>query len=212
MKYCDVLQRAMALVLSLCLLLSLSGCGKQSEQEPSEDQTSTETQDIESQTVQNTEPSYREYNPADFGRKEVLVRTLKSDKDQQTALAIYNLEGEEGGRGAGQLFKTLFVDLEGNSGFDVTYIDTVGTERILRTKQFYYKVEVEDIETFRSNVEWWTLGDHKVDTSDWKTDDEIYLQCDLFPPDEKVQFYFRPCLIIDEMTNGERFFRQAKTI
>lgn len=189
-----IVATVLVLFIGLGAVLNLFGDDNKPDSVPNESQTQpveSQVQPSETQMPQGIEESYREYNSDDFGRKHTLLRTI-AGKDQQTVLQIYNMEGAEGGENAGLLFKTLFVDLEGNSGFDVTYIDTIGEEKILGTKQFYYKVTVEDIETFRNNVEWWTSGDHKVDASKWSKDDEIYLQCDFFPPAQQtVQFYFR---------------------
>jgi hypothetical protein len=180
MKHRTTLQKLVALAVSVCLLLSLGGCGS-----------GAETESSESQSSKDTETTYREFNASDFGRKEVLLGTLKDSESRQAALKVYSTDGDEGGRLTGLLFTSLFVDIEGNSGFDVTYVSTIGVDGILGTKQYYYKVEVEDLEVFKENVGWWTAGDHKVDTSNWKEDDEIYLQCDLFQPDQQVRFYFR---------------------
>lgn len=187
-----VVAAALVLFIGFGAVLNLFGGGNKPDSDPNENQTQpveSQVQPSETQTLQGTEESYREYNPDDFKGTSFVTLHLTSDEAYQTAVKIYNTEDKGCGPGVASLFKTLFTDARGNCGIDLTYIGAVG-ENFFKAKQFYYKVEVEDIETFKNNIGNHTIAGTRVNTSEWTENDEIYVRCDYYPPNEEVRIDF----------------------
>lgn len=174
MKHRDVLQKVVALAVSGCLILGLPGCGGQS---------ALETEPNKSQTTQEENVPYREFNAAEFLSKDVITGTVMymgSDEGGEPSrignAVMINYEGKE--------FEKNFSDVLKDN--DATWEtikkcledDWFNSESVCAELDYISEVEWKDhsYDYFRLNVtDLGNLNSRFEFSPDWTSDQEIYV-------------------------------------
>lgn len=171
--------RILSIISVLSVSVLLTGCSA-----------SAETKD--SASISSDEEQYREFCSSDYKNGNYYTTSLENEQSFKTTLQQSYSDDKKNSAFIAEVMKDKVFSVsyqDDESCVDIIELGYVGTN-VLGGKQYYYKVNINDMELFNDYIEvnaWF----NPIDTQGWAMNDEIYMLCDYrYPNDEFEVWYY----------------------